>query len=205
MSVSAKQFQLWSLWSVLLVLVIVLGVSTNQEWIHETIEGETHVFKYDSSVLACLGVLGLVCARVLWLLRGSPQGMVSAIKMHLAFVGVLGGFISVVFFAFFVAEVNSKGFKIHRGLGGLSVRQVEFANVKRVRLIWERHNEGRSGMVSSYYLLCEKKEGADTKLLVSSDRIMRTVAAQILESVAEYGIPVSKPHGADISMWHAGN
>jgi len=203
-SVSAKQFHLWSSWSVLLVLVIVLGMSTNQEWIHETVKDDTHVFKYDSSILVCLGLIGLVSARVLWLLRGSPRGMVSAIKMHLACVGVLCGFISV-FFAFFVAEVNSKGFEIRRGLGGLGVSQAEFANVKRVRLTWERHNEGRSGIVSHYYLLCEKKEGADTKLLVSGDRIMRTVAAQILERVAEYDIPVSKPYGADISMWHAGN
>ena len=201
MSVSSKQYQLWSSWAALVVLVVLMA---NQEYVFESIEGDTHVFRYASRVLIGMSLIGLISARVAWLLRGSPRGMMPAIKMHLAFVGMLLGFIGVVFFAFFVAEVNSKGFEIRRGVCGLSVRQAEFANIKRIRLLWERHNARRSGNRPYFYLLCEKNDGTDTKMYVSGDRIMRTVAGQILERVGEHGIPVSKPHGADVSRWFAG-
>jgi len=200
--VSSKQYQLWSSWVALIVLVVLIA---NQEFVFESIEGDTHSFRYHSRVLICMSLIGLVSARMAWLLRGSIRGLMSALRMHLVFIGMLVGFLNVVFSAFFVAEVNPKCFEIRHGVCGLSVHQADFANIKRIRLLWERRNSGQSGMVSYYYLLCEKKDGTDTRLSVSGDPIMRAVTAQILEKAAEHGIPVSMPHGADVNSWYVEN
>jgi len=153
--VFSKQYQLWSSWAALVVLVALIA---NQEFVFESIEGDTHSFRYHSRVLICMSLIGLVSARVAWLLRGSIRGLMSALRMHLVFVGMLVGFLNVVFFPFFVAEVNPKGFEIRRGVCGLSVHQAEFENIKRIRLLWERRRSGHDREWSRITICFAKKK-----------------------------------------------
>lgn len=194
-----------------MVMLIFALVVRNYDFAYETVRGGTHVYAYKPWV--SVGLLFGGIAFSIWLYRSPEPPVWAGSKYDVGPCGALVITILTVLATFAlttqVVEVNENGFvakgRIWGGVWDGREQNVQFADVERIRMVWEeRHETGAKtghGMRTFYNLLFERTTGASIEMSVNND-VSRLAAAHILEIAADRSIPISKPYSANADKWY---
>lgn len=87
--------------------------------------------------------------------------------------------------------VDDSKFSMRSGIWGLSMHEVAYAGLERVRSGSERSGGSRTRQ-TNYYLLCERKDGTSTKIPVDS-ALARAAVPHFLQRVQTLGVVIVVP------------
>lgn len=162
----------------LCLLVFVAGC------VRETTAESNHKFRYEFWVTMSLLVGGIVAATAGWFLRerSARLGWILLIAGPLAAVlGAPSMFLDYV-------TVNEQGFSRRSGIWGMTANcDVLYDDIQQARLISEESRGRRGRKVTSYYLVCTRKDGSQTKLSMGN-QLVDAAAPLITQKLREHGI-----------------
>lgn len=164
----------------------VIALVTASGCVTESTEGSTSKFSYELWIPLSIFFGGVVAAPAGWVLR-SWSGRVGW--------GLLvGGPLAALFFApsMFLERVivTENGFSSRGGIWGATVsHDVEFKEIRSVRLTSEQSTGRRGRKKTNYYMICEKSDGTSAKVALGND-VAEAAAVRILMILSERGIPI---------------
>lgn len=173
-----------SRWVAFTLLGLALLVSTG--CVQESVDGSTHTFTYELWAPFSVLLGGLAMVPVGWIVR--PRS--ARIGWILIILGTLGAVLMGPSMLRDRAVVDEQHFSLRTGIWGLTaVHDVPYDHLTRVRYIMEETRGRRGRKNQNYYLVCERNDGAPSKVPLGSP-VAEAAAPQFLDHVIAHGIPV---------------
>lgn len=165
----------------LVACVVLLGLSG---CVRESVEGTTHTYANELWVPLSLFFGGVAGAVGGWFLRKKTD--------RVAWAMIIGGTLAVLASPATYLDrviVSDSAMNVRVGLWVFSDPiEVEYENLRDVRLIVEESRGRRGRKNHSYFLMCSQKDGETVKIPVNND-VAEAAVQLFVDRISELGIP----------------